>query len=186
MQQLHTRPPKPSRSCAASGCEATVTEAKLAYLDASAFVKLVLPEPETAALVAALDPQARLVSSEILEVEALRAARRASGADGASAARIQLEGIRLLPISAQIRERAYELEPDTLRLLDAIHIATALDLGEQLDGLYAYDLRMTAAATKAGLGVYAPTEIPADGGDSAVGGEQDPSADPEPLSDPKS
>ena len=163
-----------------------MTDAKLAYLDASAFVKLVLPEPETAALVAALDPQARLVSSEILEVEVLRAARRASGADGASAARIQLEGIRLLPISDQIRKRACELEPDTLRTLDAIHIATALDLGEQLDGLYAYDLRMTAAATEASLSVYAPTEVPAGGDDSAVGGEQDPSADPEPSSDPKS
>jgi len=170
MPQPHTRPPKLSRSCAASGCEATVTDAKLVYLDASAFVKLVLPEPETAALVAALDPQARLVSCEILEVEALRAARRASGAEGASAARIQLEGIRLLPISDQIRKRACGLEPDTLRTLDATHIATALDLGEQLDGLYAYDLRMTAAATEAGLRVYAPTEMAADGGDFAVGG----------------
>jgi uncharacterized protein len=171
MLQFHTRPPKPSRSCAASGCEAPVTDTKLAYLDASAFVKLVLPESETAALVAALDPQARLVSSEILEIEALRAARRASGADGASAARTQLEGIRLLPISDQIRKRAHELEPDTLRTLDAIHIATALDLGEQLDGIYAYDLRMTVAATEAGLLVYAPMEVPNDGDDPTGHGE---------------
>jgi uncharacterized protein len=186
MPQSHTRHPKRWGSCAASGCEATVTDAKLVYLDASAFVKLVLPEPETAALVAALDPQARLVASEILEIEVLRAVRRASGAGGVSAARTQLEGIRLLPISDRIRKRACELEPETLRTLDAIHIATALDLGGQLDGIYAYDLRMTAAAAKAGLLVYAPTEAPTDDDDVPAGhGEQDHSPNPEPSSNPK-
>jgi len=162
-----------------------VTDAKLVYLDASAFVKLVLPEPETAALVAALDAHARLVASEILEIEVLRTARRASGDDGVEAGRSQLEGIRLLPITSQIRKRACELEPDTLRTLDAIHIATALDLGEQLDSIYAYDLRMTAAAIEAGLLVHAPTQAPANAETSAEHGEQDPSSDPEASSDPQ-
>ncbi|MGN6372447.1 MAG: type II toxin-antitoxin system VapC family toxin [Solirubrobacteraceae bacterium] len=139
-----------------------MTDAKLVYLDASAFVKLVLPEPETAALVAALDSRSRLVASEILEIEVARAARRAAGEDGVEVARTQLEGIRLLPITSQIRKTASELKPDTLRTLDAIHIATALDLGEQLDGIYAYDLRMAAAATEAGLLVFAPTEASAE------------------------
>lgn len=172
MPPSHTRPPKLSKGCATSGCEAPVTDAKLVYLDASAFVKLVLPEPETEALVAALDPCARLVASELLEIEVLRAARRASGEDGVEAARAQLEGIRLLPVTDRIRKCACELGPDTLRTLDAIHIATALDLGEQLSGVYAYDLRMTAAATEAGLLVYAPTKAPADDAASTEHGEQ--------------
>jgi predicted nucleic acid-binding protein len=134
-----------------------VADEKLVYLDTSAFVKLVIPEPETAALVTALTPKALLVASEILEVEALRATRRSTGEDGAATARAQLAGVRLLPLTDQIRRRASELEPPTLRSLDAIHIATALDLGERLGCVYAYDVRMATAASQAGLQVAAPT-----------------------------
>jgi uncharacterized protein len=133
-----------------------VTGEKLVYLDTSAFVKLVIPEPETTALVTALTTEARLVASEILEVEALRAARRATGEDGATTARAQLAGVRLLPLTDRIRRRACELEPPTLRSLDAIHIATALDLGKRLTCIYAYDVRMITAASDAGLTAYAP------------------------------
>ncbi len=140
-----------------------MAEEKLVYLDTSAFVKLVIPEPETDALVTALTSKVRLVASEILEVEALRAARRATGDQGANAARTQLAGVRLLPLTAQIRKRACELEPDTLRSLDAIHIATALDLGQRLTCMYTYDTRMTSAANEAGLLVQAPmADQPAD------------------------
>ncbi len=134
-----------------------MTDEKLVYLDTSAFVKLVIPEPETPALVTALTSKTLLVASEILEVEALRATRRATGEDGASAARTQLAGVRLLPLTDQIRRRACELEPPTLRSLDAIHIATALDLGERLACMYAYDVRMATAANEVGLRVCAPT-----------------------------
>lgn len=133
-----------------------MADEQLVYLDTSAFVKLVIPEPETAALVAALPTEARLVASEILEVEALRAARRTKGEDGAAVARAQLAGVRLLPLTDQIRRRACELEPATLRSLDAIHIATALSLGERLGCMYAYDARMATAAGEAGLRVCAP------------------------------
>jgi uncharacterized protein len=131
---------------------------KLVYLDTSAFVKLVIPEPETAALVTALTPKTLLVASEILEVEALRATRRTTGKEGAAAARTQLAGVRLLPLTDQIRKRACELEPPMLRSLDAIHIATALDLGERLECIYAYDTRMATAASQAGLRVSAPMD----------------------------
>ena len=144
-----------------------MSEPKLVYLDASAFVKLVVAEPETAALLAALTPDTTLVASEILEVEALRATHRASGQEGVSAAKEQLEGVRLLPLSDEIRARAGELEPATLRTLDAIHIATALDLGERLDCIYAYDTCLMSAAREAGLDVRAPqAEQPQDDGES--------------------
>ena len=123
-------------------------------MDASAFVKLVLAEAETPALVTALTGAARLVASEILEVEVLRATRRGGGDTGI--ARAQLEVVRLLPLDESTRARAGELTPATVRSLDAIHVASALSLGERLDGFYTYDERMAAAAREAGLDVRAP------------------------------
>jgi predicted nucleic acid-binding protein len=128
--------------------------ADLAYVDASAFVKLILPEPETAALVAALERAGRAVASELLEVEALRATSRA-GSDLATA-RAQLEAVRLVPLSTAIRATAAELRPPSMRSLDAVHVATALNLRERLTGLYTYDERMARAAEDVGLDVYAP------------------------------
>jgi predicted nucleic acid-binding protein len=157
-----------------------VADEQLVYLDTSAFVKLAIPEPETAALIAAIPAQARLVASEILEVEALRAARRVAGEDGATAARTQLAGVRLLPLTDQIRGRACELEPATLRSLDAIHVATALDLGELLAYMYAYDARMASAASDAGIQVHAPmTETP-----TTEDAQTDDSSDPDAEEDP--
>ena len=127
---------------------------QLVYLDASACVKLVLAEPESRAVNAALEDVERLVASEILEVEVMRATRRGGG--DVAVARAQLDGVRLLPLSAEIRRRASALTPASIRSLDAIHIATALELGERLDGLYTYDERMAVAATEAGLDVLAP------------------------------
>lgn len=132
-----------------------MSAAELVYLDSSAFVKLVLPEPETPALLAALEGVERLVASEILEIEVLRTTRRAGG--DTAAARGQLAAVRLLPLSSEIRGWASELDPPSVRSLDAIHLATALSLGEQLDGLYTYDERMSRAAREAGLDVHAPS-----------------------------
>jgi uncharacterized protein len=131
-----------------------VSATDLVYLDSSAFVKLVLAEPETPALVAALHGVVRLVASEILEVEALRATRRGGGPT--KAAHAQLAGVRLLPLSGEVRARASELEPPSMRSLDAIHLATALELGSRLDAVFSYDARLSLAAREAGLDVHAP------------------------------
>ncbi len=128
--------------------------ARLAYLDASAFVKLVLAEPETRALRVALSGVGRIVASELLEVEVLRATLRGGG--DTQAARGQLARVRLLPLTAMIRARASDLRPTTVRSLDAIHIATALQLEPRLEAFYSYDERMLAAAHGAGLHVAAP------------------------------
>jgi predicted nucleic acid-binding protein len=129
--------------------------AELVYVDSSAFVKLVLAEPETPALLAALEGVERLVASEILEVEVLRATHRGGGET--AAARSQLAAVRLIPLSSEIRRRASELDPSSVRSLDAIHLATALSLGERLEGLHTYDERMSLAARHAGLNVQAPS-----------------------------
>lgn len=127
---------------------------ELVYLDASAFVKLVVPEPETPSLSAALDGVVRVVASEILEVEVLRASHRVGG--DTRAARAQLSAVRLMPLTAEIRTLAGELDPPSVRSLDAIHVASALSLRERLKGLFTYDERMSGAARDAGLDVYAP------------------------------
>ncbi|HEU0249722.1 MAG TPA: type II toxin-antitoxin system VapC family toxin [Solirubrobacteraceae bacterium] len=133
-------------------------KSELFYLDASALVKLVLREPETDALVAALASDAKLVASEIAEVETLRALQRRSGGSAvAGIGRSRLENVRLLPLSPQARQKACELQPAELRSLDAIHLATALQLGDLLAGFYTYDTRLGEAATHAGLRVLAPS-----------------------------
>lgn len=150
--------PKRLKSRAKIASERTVNEPKLLYLDASALVKLVRPEPETKALIAALDPDAKLVSSEIAEVEVIRALRRAGGEAAASLGRTQLQSVRLLPLSRRVRRAACDLDPGGLRTLDAIHVATAVQLGDLLGTVYAYDLRLVEAARGAGLRVSAPAD----------------------------
>lgn len=127
---------------------------ELVYVDASAFVKLVLVEAETPALIAALEGVQLLVASQVLEVEVLRATRRGGG--DVSLARAQLDAVRLMPLSEGIRRQASDLTPGSVRSLDAIHIATALSLGERLGGLCTYDQRMSDAGREAGLDVLAP------------------------------
>lgn len=48
------------------------------------------------------------------------------------------------------------LGPPTLRTLDAIHLATAMELGRELDAFVTYDTRLAVAARWVGLVVAAP------------------------------
>ena len=51
---------------------------------------------------------------------------------------------------------AGRLDPTTLRSLDALHLAAALDLGDDLDGLVTYDDRLAEAAALNGVPVTTP------------------------------
>jgi predicted nucleic acid-binding protein len=59
-------------------------------------------------------------------------------------------------ISSEVRALAQTVTPSAVRTLDAIHLATALRLGEQLTSLVTYDRRLADAATAAGLTVDGP------------------------------
>ncbi len=48
------------------------------------------------------------------------------------------------------------LEPAAVRTLDAIHLATALALGDDLQEIVTYDRRMTEGARRLGLPVASP------------------------------
>ena len=50
-----------------------------------------------------------------------------------------------------------ELEPWTLRSLDALHLASALILGEHLDTLVTYDRRMIEGVLAIGIPVTSPS-----------------------------
>jgi predicted nucleic acid-binding protein len=126
----------------------------LAYLDASAFVKLVLEEPESVALDLALNDW-RWTSSAVLEVEATLTIRRRDPAR-LDASRVLLGAVRTLEIDADVRRAAAELTDPGLRSLDAIHLATALSLGDRCGTVFAYDERLIAAAHAHGLSVTVP------------------------------
>lgn len=129
----------------------------LLYVDASALVKLVISEPESGALRDLLSSRGDLVSSAVAVVEVIRAARRASASPGVLArARAVVQSVHLLAVDLKVLDRAGDLEPDTLRTLDAIHLASALSLDSDLEAMVVYDRRLAAAAEAAGIRVLAP------------------------------
>jgi predicted nucleic acid-binding protein len=126
------------------------------YLDSSAFVKLVVEEEETAALQDFVAGSgARRASSALLRTESLRAVRHL-GPDALAMVREGLRRVDLIAIDDRILDVAGTLEPQVLRTLDAIHIATALALGDDLEAIVTYDGRMIEAARMIGL----PTATP--------------------------
>jgi len=120
-------------------------------------VKLVVEEVGSKALRAwlmnATDP---IVSSDLLRTELVRATRRGAP-DQMQQARAVLDSLVLLTLSTSLFERAGTLEPDLLRGLDALHLAAAIDLGDDLGGVITYDDRLAAAAVALGIVVIAPT-----------------------------
>ena len=126
----------------------------LAYVDASAFVKLFLLEPESEALSVATDSW-QLASSALLEVEAVLAVRRRKP-DAETTVRAMLQGLDLIDIDADIRRAAADVANPHLRSLDAIHVATALSLGDHCGAFFAYDQRLISAARAHGLTVSLP------------------------------
>lgn len=126
-------------------------------MDTSALMKLVVAEAETTALrewYSAVDRD--LVASDLVRTELFRAVRRAAP-DRVVQAREVLDAMTLVEISTATLEAAGRLEPTSLRTLDAIHLAAALDLGDDLDGIVTYDDRLADAATANGVGVIAPS-----------------------------
>jgi predicted nucleic acid-binding protein len=61
-----------------------------------------------------------------------------------------------IPLDLEVRSAAASLTPIALRTLDAIHLASALTLGDDLTAVLAYDKRMQDAARSQGITVLAP------------------------------
>jgi predicted nucleic acid-binding protein len=131
------------------------------YADTSALVKLVREEPESKALRAFL-ADADLVSSDLILTELPRAVWRAVADDRSlprellvERAGAVVEAIGLRPVDRPLLAAAGALGEPALRALDAIHVASALDL-HPVDAFVTYDERQAAAARLAGMRTMAP------------------------------
>lgn len=126
------------------------------YLDTSALLKLVVAEPESAAMRSWWDvEQDNVLSSDLLRTEALRATRRISPA-AVAAARAVLDALPLLRLDPLAYEQAGIADPPSLRSLDALHLVAATALGDLLEGIVTYDARLAEAAERQGHRVVAP------------------------------
>ena len=126
------------------------------YLDSSAFVKLVVEEAESAAARAFLaERDVRRVASALLRTESLRAVRHL-GPEALATVRDGLRRIDLIAIDDRILDAAGNLEARVPRTLDAIHLATAMAMGDDLEAIVSYDERMVEAARLMGM----PTATP--------------------------
>jgi predicted nucleic acid-binding protein len=125
------------------------------YLDSSAIVKLVIAEPQSTALRRFLRRRRPLLSSALARTEVVRAVLE-EGERGIARARVVLARLDLVRVNDRVLEAAGELLPAELRSLDAIHLATARQLGSDLGNLVTYDDRMLNAARLLGLATAAP------------------------------
>ena len=127
----------------------------MVYLDSSALVKLVVVEPESSALRGYLAAEPERASCALARVEVIRAVRP-HGPSTVSRAQRLLQRLNLVEVDDELLEAAAALDPRILRSLDAIHVAAAQLLGEELTAVVTYDRRMAAAAQLLDLTVAAP------------------------------
>jgi predicted nucleic acid-binding protein len=126
------------------------------YLDSSAIVKLAVQEPESSALRRYLSRRRPLISSALARTEVARALL-SLGPEAAQRGQDVLARLELARVNDRVLIAAGRLMPTDLRTLDAIHLATAQELGPDLARLVTYDERMAAAARGLGLAVSAPS-----------------------------
>jgi uncharacterized protein len=127
------------------------------YCDSSALVKLVVEEPESAALDEWLSTQrvVQLTSSTLARAEVVRAVAR-YGEQWVAAAFDLLETVAIVELDQALMDEAALLGSPGLRTLDALHLASALRAETAIRAFVAYDLRLAEAARSHGLPVVAP------------------------------
>jgi uncharacterized protein len=118
-------------------------------------VKLAVREPESIALRRYLRRRRPLVSSALARTEVLRALLPA-GDEALARGRSVLQRLDLVRVNDRVLNAAGVLHPLALRSLDAIHLATAQLLGDELTALVTYDARMVAAAKPLGYRIVQP------------------------------
>ena len=125
------------------------------YLDSSAIVKLVVAEPESSALRRYLRRRKPYISSALARAEVARSLLL-FGPAAIQRGDAVLARIDLIRVNDAVLRSAGGLLPEDIRTLDAIHLATAQQLGTDLARIVTYDTRMRAAAEALGLEVNSP------------------------------
>lgn len=124
------------------------------YLDTSAALKLIVEEPESQALSDSItSTQPQLVGCYLLETEVRRAVQRYPELTQSDAVAL-IDGIDLYEVPPSLFRDAGLLPGESLRSLDALHLAAALRL--DVNSLITYDTRMADAAETVGLSVLSP------------------------------
>ena len=125
------------------------------YVDTSALGRVLLGEPDAAAVLRELSGFALHVASHLMRVELRRLALRE---DVLAAADRLLAGVALLPVTEGVLAAAETVEPSSVATLDAIHLVTALELraAGRLDAVMTYDARLAEGARAHGLGAVTP------------------------------
>ena len=131
-------------------------------LDTSALLGRYLSGPHRAVVLEAMATDGDWCASALARAEALGMVDRVCDVptDGdrlRRALRDDWERVHVVPVDQRCLERAAELtRSHPLRTVDALHLAAALSLGDELDGMVAYDERLAAATTALGIPVVAP------------------------------
>jgi predicted nucleic acid-binding protein len=128
---------------------------RVTYLDSSALVKLAVREPESDSLRRYLRRRRPFVSSTLARTEVARALLPL-GVDAVARGHDVLSRVDLIRINDRVLNAAGALLPTELRSLDAIHLASAQQLGGDLAAVVTYDERMAAAAVALGWRVARP------------------------------
>ncbi len=139
---------------------------RLAYVDTSALGRVLLNEPDRPAIEAALGGIDEVVSSRLLWIEMRRLARRWEVRAAAAGEAVQvlslaeeiLKPIAAIPLEEPLFAEAEMISPASVATLDALHLATAVQLAEvsPLDLILTYDNRLAEGAREHGLTVLAP------------------------------
>ena len=128
---------------------------RLAFCDSSALVKLIVDEPESAALRQSLGAYSHVLASELAEVEVPRAVRRRDPGRVVLAQRL-LRNLDTVALDQSVIQRAASLDPVELRSMDSVQLACALQIAPLDPVFIAYDERIIRAASAAGLRTLAP------------------------------
>lgn len=125
------------------------------YLDTSAVGRVLLGEPDAAAVIRDLREFDQHIASRVLRVELRRLALREGLLEQADQL---LSGVALLPLDEAVLDAAETVPPAGVATLDAIHLVTALRLADEelIDTVMTYDTRLADGAREHGLSVIAP------------------------------
>lgn len=125
------------------------------YLDTSALLKIVAPEVESDALLVYLADHPEQATSIVAHIELRRAARRRPGVDPRRVDEVLDRPVTIV-LTTDLVGAAAAIDPASLRTLDAIHLASAGQLGSGLEAIVTYDRRLADAARALGLPVASP------------------------------
>jgi len=130
------------------------------YLDSSALLKLIVVERESAELLSFIAGWHLHAVSALALTEVLRAVRHRAvdevDDEARSRAETVLTSVALITVDEELLRKAGALGPPLLRSLDAIHLVSALSLGDDLAGLVTYDNRLADGAVSSAVTVHRP------------------------------